>query len=192
MASHGVGWGALTFIELAHILDATQLRSSCAHKHAWYHATCANKHACVFLVKHAWCYGSHGVGCGGDVNVLRTCTHPGCYAIAFFLCTQTCKMQFTKRVGSKRLLTGTQKLDGFWKLLKKFGPSQIRTRDLKDRRICKQVLQQVKSFMWRHNNGVNLWTRLGALARKTSWKKRPSRNHANTSKKFIYVAPRCK
>ena len=26
------------------------------------------------------------------------------------------KMQFTKRVGSKRLLTGTQKLDGFWKL----------------------------------------------------------------------------
>ena len=24
----------LTFLELAHILDATQLRSSCAHKHA--------------------------------------------------------------------------------------------------------------------------------------------------------------
>ena len=22
--------------------------------------------------------------------------------------------------------------------------------------------------LWRHNNGVNLWTRLGALARKTS------------------------
>ena len=93
VASHGVGWGGvgmLMFIELAHILDATQLRSSCAHKHAWSHATCANKHACVFLVKHAWCYGSHGVGCGGDVNVLTTCTHPGCYAIAFFLCTQTC------------------------------------------------------------------------------------------------------
>ena len=26
--------GMLTFLELAHILDATQLRSSCAYKHA--------------------------------------------------------------------------------------------------------------------------------------------------------------
>ena len=78
------------------------------------------------------------------------------------------KMQFTKKVGSQRLLTGAQKLDGFWKLLKKFVPTQIRTRDLRDRRICKQVLEHVKSFMWRHNAGVNLWTRLGALARKTS------------------------
>ena len=33
----GVGWGGvgmLTFLEPAHILDATQLRYSCAHKHA--------------------------------------------------------------------------------------------------------------------------------------------------------------
>ena len=32
-----MGWGGvfmLTFLELAHILDATQLCSSCAHKHA--------------------------------------------------------------------------------------------------------------------------------------------------------------
>ena len=28
------GVGMLTFLELAHILDATQLRDSCAHKHA--------------------------------------------------------------------------------------------------------------------------------------------------------------
>ena len=51
-----MGWGGvgmLTFLELAHILDATHLRSSCAHKHASSHATCANKHPCVFLVKHA-------------------------------------------------------------------------------------------------------------------------------------------
>ncbi len=70
-----MGWGGvgmLTFLELAHILDAMQLRSSCAHKHAWSHATCANKHACVFLVKHAWCYGSHGVGWGGvSKNLLK-------------------------------------------------------------------------------------------------------------------------
>ena len=106
------------------------------------------------------------------------------------------KMQFTKKVGCQRLLTGTQKLDGFWKLLKKFVPTQIRTRDLRDRRICKQVLEHVKSFMWRHDAGVNLWTRLGALARKTSLKKNKknwsSRNHANTIKKWIYVAPPCK
>ena len=104
------------------------------------------------------------------------------------------KMQFTKKVGSQRLLTGTQKLDGFWKVLKKFVPTQIRTRDLRDRRICKQVLEHVKSFMWRHNAGVNLWTRLGALAKnllkqKQNWS---SRNHANTIKKWIYVAPPCK
>ena len=82
-----MGWGGvgmLTFLEPAHILDATQLRYSCAHKHAWCHASCANKHGCVFLVKHAWCYGSHGVGWGGNVNVLRTCTHPGCYATVLF------------------------------------------------------------------------------------------------------------
>ena len=52
-----MGWGGvgmLTFLELAHILDATQLCYSCAHKHAWCHASCANKHACVFLVRHAF------------------------------------------------------------------------------------------------------------------------------------------
>ena len=42
-----------------------------------------------------------------------------------------------------------------------FETTQIRTRDLRDRRICKQVLAHVKSFMWRHNAGVNLWIRLG-------------------------------
>ena len=32
------------------------------------------------------------MGCGGDVNVIRACTHPGCYATALFLRTQTCLM----------------------------------------------------------------------------------------------------
>ena len=32
------------------------------------------------------------MGWVGDVSVLRTCTHPGCYAIVLFLCTQTCLM----------------------------------------------------------------------------------------------------
>ena len=41
------------------------------------------------------------------------------------------KMQFTKRVYRKKLLTGTQKIDGFWKLLKRYGAPQIRTRDPK-------------------------------------------------------------
>jgi len=42
---------------------------------------------------------------------------------------------------------------------------------LLDRRICKQVLHHVKSFMWIYNNGVNLWTRLGAVAKKNFLKK---------------------
>ena len=29
----------------------------------------------------------HGVRWGGDVNILWTCTHLGCYATVFFLCT---------------------------------------------------------------------------------------------------------
>ena len=37
---------------------------------------------------------------------------------------------------------------------------------LLDRRICKQVLHHVKSFMWIYNNGVNLWTRVGRCGQK--------------------------
>ena len=65
---------------------------------------------------------------------------------------------------------------------------------LLDRRICKQVLHHVKSFMWIYNNGVNLWTRLGAVAKKNFLKKtnRAWQNTINTIKKWIYVAPPCK
>ena len=46
--------GMLTFFELAHILDATLLCLSCVHKH-------------VDVTHLMPC---HGVGCGGDVNIL--------------------------------------------------------------------------------------------------------------------------
>ena len=42
-----MGWGGvgmLMFLELAHILD---------HQHACCHTSCANRHACVCLVKQA-------------------------------------------------------------------------------------------------------------------------------------------
>jgi hypothetical protein len=74
-------------------------------------------------------------------------------------------MQFTKPVPSKKLLTGTQKLDEFWKLLKKFVAPQLRIRDPKDRRVAKQLLDTVKSFMFRHNCGCQLWSQLGKLAK---------------------------
>ena len=48
-----MGWGGvgmLMFLELAHMLDATQLCLSC-------------------LCTHAGCYTCHGVGWGGDVDV---------------------------------------------------------------------------------------------------------------------------
>ena len=75
------------------------------------------------------------------------------------------RMQFTKRVRSKKLLTGTQKLDGFWKLLKKFVAPRFRTRDPKDRRVAKHLLDTVRSFMFRHNCGCQLWSQLGKLAK---------------------------
>ena len=59
------------------------------------------------------------------------------------------RMQFTRHFRSKKLVTGTQKLDGFWKLLKKFVAPQLRTRDPENRRVAKHVLDTVKSFMFR-------------------------------------------
>ena len=54
-ARGGVGWGGvgmMTFFELAHMVDATQL------------------------------LGWGGVGWGRDDDILWTCTHGGCYATA--------------------------------------------------------------------------------------------------------------
>ena len=79
------------------------------------------------------------------------------------------RMQFTKRVRSKKLLTGTQKLDGCWKLLKKFVAPRFRTRDPKDRRVAKHLLDTVRSFMFRHNCGYQLWSQLGKLAKEHVW-----------------------
>ena len=58
----GLGWGGVgmvTFLELAHMVGATQHHVPC---------TCT----------HGRCYASHGMGWGGDGNV--TCTHGRCYA----------------------------------------------------------------------------------------------------------------
>ena len=60
----GLGWGGVgmvTFLELAHMVGATQHHVPC---------TCT----------HGRCYASHGMGWGGDGNVPCTCTHGRCYA----------------------------------------------------------------------------------------------------------------
>ena len=62
----GLGWGGVgmvTFLELAHMVGATQHHVPC---------TCT----------HGRCYASHGIGVvwGGDDNVPWTCQHGWCYA----------------------------------------------------------------------------------------------------------------
>ena len=76
-------------------------------------------------------------------------------------------MQFVKKVPRKRLFTGTQLLDSFWKILKQFVSSNLRTRGKLDRRVDRRLLDQIKAFMYRHNSGHNLWKELGKLAKKS-------------------------
>ena len=45
----------------------------------------------------------------------------------------------------------------------------LRTRDPKDRRMAKHLFDTVKSFMFRHNCGCQLWSQLGKLAKENSW-----------------------
>ena len=72
----GVGWGGvgmMTFFELEHMVDATQLCLSC-------HCT------------HGGCYATvrwGGVGWGGDDDILWTWTHGGCYATVLVLSLHT-------------------------------------------------------------------------------------------------------
>ena len=67
------------------------------------------------------------------------------------------RMQFVKKVPRKKLFTGTQLLDSFWKILKQFVVSNLRTRGKFDRRVDRRLLDQIKAFMYRHNAGHNLW-----------------------------------
>ena len=43
------------------------------------------------------------------------------------------------------------------------------TRDPKDRRVAKHLFDTVKSFMFRHNCGCQLWSQLGKLAKENVW-----------------------
>ena len=66
----------LTFLELAHMLDATQLCLSCHCTHAGCYAGC---YATVFVLSLHTCWMLH-LSWGGDVDVPWTCAHAGCYA----------------------------------------------------------------------------------------------------------------
>ena len=82
--------------------------------------------------------------------------------------------------------------DGLWKLLKAFVPARIRTRDLRDRRICRQVLHRVKSFMWSRKQWSETVDSVGCTGPK-NFLKGKTRKIANiASKKLIYVALPCK
>ena len=103
-----------TFAELAHMVDATQLRSRGHMLDAsalmgclgWggvgmftfaelAHMVDATQLRFWWPWTHAGCFGidgMFGVGWGGDVHVRRTCTHGGCYATAFLVAVDTCWM----------------------------------------------------------------------------------------------------
>ena len=87
-------------------------------------------------------------------------------------------MQFVKEAQSKRLLTGTQKLDGCWKLLNKIAASNLSARNDKDRRVNDQLRQMVLSFMYRHNAVADLWTAFGKLC-KTMKKTKAQTSHSS-------------
>ena len=115
---HGLGWGGvglITFLALAHMLDATQHHVSCTCTHGRCYATSwgrvgvgwwwggvglitflalahmldATQHHVSCACTHGRCYatswGRVGVGWGGADNIPCTCTHVGCYATSCFL-----------------------------------------------------------------------------------------------------------
>ena len=85
-----VGWGGvgmMTFFELEHMVDATQLCLSC-------HCTHGGCYTSLFVLSlHTWwmlrnfvCLElARGVGWGGDNDILWAWTHGGCYATLFVL-----------------------------------------------------------------------------------------------------------
>ena len=77
------------------------------------------------------------------------------------------RMQFTRHVRSKKLVTGTQKLDGIWKLLKKFVAPQLRTRNPENRRVAKHLLDTVKVSCSDTTVGANSGVSLASWRKKT-------------------------
>ena len=91
-----VGWGGvgmMTFFELEHMLDATQLCLSC-------HCTHAGCYATVFVLSLHTCWMLRNCVCLVNAHMLDAtqlclschCTHAGCYATVFVLSLHTCWM----------------------------------------------------------------------------------------------------
>ena len=91
-----VGWGGvgmMTFFELEHMLDATQLCLSC-------HCTHAGCYATVFALSLHICWMLRNCVCLVNAHMLDAtqlclscrCTHAGCYATVFVLSMHTCWM----------------------------------------------------------------------------------------------------
>ena len=60
----------------------------------------------------------------------------------------------------------------------------LRTRDPKDRRLAKQF-DTVKSFMFRHNCGCQLWSQLGKLAKENDDLQNTWKRHSQNRKKGV-------
>ena len=164
----GVGWGGvgmMTFFELEHMVDATQLCLSCNCTHGGCYATV------LVLSLHTWW-------------MLRNCA---CLVIAHMVIARAwkseskrlrlrfknvahCKMQFSKLVRVRGLpkLTGTQCLDQTWKQLKRYIPKELRSRDQTTRRDNHRLEEYVWSFLFRMNVRPKLLEALGKLAQKAN------------------------
>ena len=137
-----VGWGVITPVALAHLVDATQ---------------------------HIGVVG--GVG-GDNIRCTCTldATQHMVWWVGWGVITSVAfanvsdnKLQFTKWHSSTRL-TGTQALDKVWSHLKRHVPKSLRSRSQTHRRFNPRMEQYVYSYMCRFNNR-NWWKQLGHLCK---------------------------
>ena len=115
----------------------------------------------LWIVTHSWwfagfvCDGGWGGGWGGGGvgrnNVPCTCNLQPYFMLRYeiFSCTCTHVSCYAMRSSSLALA--------------------LRTRDPKGRRVAKHLFDTVKSFMFRHNCGCQLWSQLGKLAKENLW-----------------------
>ena len=148
-----VGWGVITPVALAHLVDATQ---------------------------HIGVVG--GVG-GDNIRCTCTldATQHMVWWVGWGVITSVAfanvsdnKLQCTKWHSSTRL-TGTQALDKVWSHLKRHVPKSLRSRSQTHRRFNPRMEQYVYSYMCRFNNR-NWWKQLGHLCKQQRKKSNKSAN----------------
>ena len=112
---------------------------------------------------HVWCYGTGGVGVGwgGDVHVLRTCTHE----LDFHVWCYGTGGVGVGWGGDVHVLR-TQMLDRIWHHVKKCIPRTLKNRDPQGYLNQKDLMQYVHRWQWRRSCDNDLFTSLGQACKK--------------------------